>query len=181
MAFTVSNKMVEVEVEYLDLENGSIIVVSNETQRRLFKDKIKICKLFFNRPKGSNFNLYMKDCVSYDERNNMIVDTMKVVHQKFLYLLERVIDGDGIELILTNDFYDNIDTDFMRSAIDSFDAKIFQEKIEFLQKMGIFDDETIKAEIKKEEEEIKKEEIANGENEKEDANKEDCKTIEKKD
>jgi hypothetical protein len=68
--------------------------IKTEIQKDLFKDQIKKAKAKMQRPRWSNFNIYVSDCVKEDPiTGDQRVDIMRLRQNKFQSLLTELIDG----------------------------------------------------------------------------------------
>jgi hypothetical protein len=161
MAFTASKKLVEIKLDYVSIGESDIIVIKTEQQRKLFNGKIKTAKAKFSRPNWFNFNIYIDGCVKEDVLESRTeVDTMKLRKNKFNTLLEELIDGDGKIVTLDNEFYNTVLPDFAIGLVEAYDTYLNNEKLKFIEEMGIDifkKDEETDTEEKKEEIPEKKE------------------------
>ena len=143
MTFTSPQDLVEVDLEYVELGNGDIIVVFNDAQRTLMGKRIKIAKAKFQRPKFGNFRHYIKGVIQENADGNDVLDKMLLKIQKFNVLLAELIDGDGKKVDLTPSFYNNVISEFAMGFIDKYDAILDNERLEMLTNLGIFDEEEV--------------------------------------
>jgi len=160
MNFTAPQELVEVDLEYVELGNGDVIIIFNDAQRSLMKDKVKVAKAKFQRPKFGNFRHYIKGVVQEGANGEDLLDKMLLKTQKFNVLLVELVDGDGKTVDLIPSFYHNLIPEFAMGFIDKYDAVLETERLEMLTNLGIFDNEELvneSAELIEEEKEEEKE------------------------
>jgi len=173
--FTVSNSLIKVELEYIDIEGGNIFVLNEDVNRDIYKEKIKKIVGKFSRPNWKNYNEYIQGCLRTDPETGLLfLDQQKLKQNKFKVLLRELVDDDGSgeteEIPLTSDFFARCIPEVANGLVDIFDRKYNEERRDTL-----LNDPFVKnkfEEIKKEEEEKR------NKNKKKDEDKEQEKTDE---
>lgn len=154
MSFMASKKLVEIELEYIDM-GDDIIVVRDEDTRKLFKKKnvpIKKIKAKFHRPRWSSYNVYIKDVVKEDPTTGkMEYDAILLKRNKFSTLLAELKDDEGNEVPIDRDLFENIHQDIPIGLIDRYDEKINKERENYLRKLNLFEEEENDSEEEKSE------------------------------
>ncbi len=150
--FTVKKSLIEVNLDYIELEDDEIVLVDGVKDKEKYKEKIKTLRAWFERPNWSNFNKYIKGCVDIDPITGVpFVDTITLRDRKFRNLLKKLVDGDGEEVLLDIDFFNNVIPEIAISLIQGYDSRLDQEKTDILLK-----DEFVKKVFAERLEEIKK-------------------------
>lgn len=156
--FTVKKSLIEVNLDYIELEEGDILLVENLEDKDTYREKIKTSRAWFERPNWNNFNKYIKGCVDIDPlTGHPFVDTISLRDKKFRNLLKRLVDGDGEQVVLDSEFFNNVIPEFAIALVQAYDEKLDHEKTETLMK-----DEFIKKifeERSKKQEELEKEAV----------------------
>lgn len=150
MSFLVSKEFIKVEMEYVDLGDGFVLVINNDTERDFIKSKnlkIEKVKAGFSRPTWGSYCLYMKDVITRDPvSGELLMDNATFRKNKFRILLEelfeiKMVDGElkPVSVPLTPDFYGRCSTDFASGLIGKFDEVYETERTSILKKHGLMD------------------------------------------
>jgi len=133
--FTVKKSLVEVNLDYIELEEGDILFVENFDDKERFREKIKTARAWFERPNWNNFNKYIKGVIEIDQVTGVpYVDTITLRDKKFRNLLKRLVDGSGEDIKLDAEFYNNVIPEFAIGLIQAYDEKLEKEKEEIFSK-----------------------------------------------
>ena len=152
MGFIVSKKLVEVELEYCEVGDTDILVLSGDEHKEFFKGKTKKVTAKFQRPRYGSYNNYMNGCMKTNAETGISeFDEMRFKSNKFNALLVELVDNDGEKVVLDRAFYSDVNPDFAIGLIDAFDAKLQKDKIDFLTKEGFFKKEEAEKEPEKKE------------------------------
>ena len=165
MGFLVSNDLVSSKVDYVELGENNVLVISNEKGREICKKndlKIKTIVAKFSRPAWGTFNSYMNGTVMNNAETGISsMDSVKLRQQKFRYLLEEiyeVINGEDKKIVLSESLFDNINIDIALSLIGGYDDALDKEREAAIELLGLFDEEEKKEEDKDEKKEEDKDE-----------------------
>ena len=140
MGIMVSKKAVEVELEYYEVGDFDLVVMSNDRQKELFKGKTKKVLAKFQRPRYGTFNDYIAGCFHDNPETGFSeLDSVKFKKNKLQALLTELTDEKGEKIVIDRDFFTNVHPDFAIGLIDAFDEKVQKEKMDFLQKEGILE------------------------------------------
>ena len=133
--FTVKKSLIEVNLDYMELEEEEIVLIDNFSDKEKYKEKIKTLRAWFERPNWSNFNKYIKGCVDIDPiTGTPFVDTITLRDKKFRNLLKKIVDGDGEEVLLDIDFFNNVIPEIAIALVRRYDTKLDQEKTDVLMR-----------------------------------------------
>jgi len=133
--FTVKKSLVEVNLDYIELDDDEIVIVEGIEEKERYKEKIKTARAWFERPSWSNFNKYIKGCVDVDPiTGDPYVDTITLRDKKFRNLFKRLVDGNGEEVLLDIDFFNNVIPGFAIALVQGYDEKLDKEKTDILLK-----------------------------------------------
>ena len=171
MPFTVSEELIEVKVEYVEIDGQDTIVIRDDEQKEFWKKngEIKVAKAYFERPRWSSFNQYIKGCVKEDGNTGEVaIDSMLLRDNKLRVLLKKLIDGNGEEVKLDYKFFDNIVPDFAVGLVETYDASLNKERYDFVEKMEKMHLESVQR-SKDEEKQEKAEEAAEDKDEQSDS------------
>ena len=146
MGFLVSEDLVEVSIDYVDLGKNDVLVVRNDKYKKLIeKNNIQLntLKAKFSRPNWEKFNQYIKGALKEDpDTGQMVMDSNTLRQQKFRILLENIYEvrnDKEEEIILTEKLFRDIHPDLALNLVDAYDLKIQEEKNEAARKLGLFD------------------------------------------
>ena len=151
MSFMVSPTLVDVEVNYMEDENGELYILEEDKEKE-FEGKYKTAKAKFKRSNQKSFTQYISNCTIVKNDIPMI-DQVLLRDNKFKVLLVELIDGDGEKVELNKYFFDNVSPDLVSGLIEKYDNSILTDRINFLKKTGIIEE---KKEEEKKEETVKK-------------------------
>ena len=124
--FVAPKKLVEVDLKYL-IYNDDLIVIKDETNmKKEFKKDLKIAKASFAYEKWQDFNSTMKNSMRSDNMAGIpMVDTVLLREIKLKKLLKKLVDGDGNEIELSDEFFKNMNPDFAISLMDAYSDRLF--------------------------------------------------------
>ena len=143
MSFTVSKKLIEVSVDYIEL--GELVQVVNNSNKDLFTDgSVKTARAQFRYPSYGAHAAYTKDCFkesTISGQEGLYIDTNRMRLNKLKALLVSLKDGDGNEVDINDQFFFDIDPDFATALVVNLDDKILKEKVDLIMKAGALKEE----------------------------------------
>jgi len=171
MSFLVSDDLIEIELEYIDLGKNGLIVLKTEPMKEFYlkaegaKKKLKKVVAKFSRADWESFNWYINNTVKEDPRTNeQVLDTLKLRENKFQILLQemkRFEGNDQIPVILNAEFFKKVNPDLAAAFVEKYDAFLDNERNDILTELGVFkvleEEAKAKSEANAEKEETEKE------------------------
>ena len=146
MGFLVSKDLVTVKIEYIELGENNVFVISSEEYRNICNEKkikIKTIAAKFSRPSWGKFNEYIKGTIRDDSQDgSSYMDTVLLRQQKFRYLLEEIYeieDGENVSILLTEELLKRINADLAIALVAKYDETLNDERIEAAKILGLFD------------------------------------------
>ncbi len=138
MSFLVPKTLVEVEVYYYDLGDGEFLFISEDGKEKS-NGEWETAKAKFQRLNQKTYTQCMKNCINPSEvtESGVVFDTVLFRDNKFHFLLAELVDGDGEEVKLDRNFFENVSEELVIALVDAYDSKIANNRIQFLRKKGI--------------------------------------------
>lgn len=148
MSFLVPEGFISVECEFIDLGNGNIFIINDDSTREKCKKKgrkITKIKANFRRPTWGSYNRYTKGTIKENLYNNeSYVDAALLEQQRFMALLEEIYeiqDGKENKITLTQELFEKINYEIVLKLMRSLDLVIQKEKIKAMKELDILNDD----------------------------------------
>ena len=147
MGFLVSEDLITAKVDYIELGPNHVLIIGNDEYKEICNKKkieVKTIKAKFARASWGKFNQYIKGTVFDDViEGTSKMDTVLLRQQKFRVLLEEIsqmIDGEFVDIPLTYDLFEKINSDIAIALITKYDDELNRERGEAAKILGLFDE-----------------------------------------
>ena len=125
--FKVSDKPIEVTVEYAFNDEGFLVIISNELLKKEYNGKIKKAKAEFKRENWQTFNLTLRSSIVHTV-DGSIIDQAVLRDLKLRNLLTSLkYDGDN-DVEINKEFFDTLDPEFAVVLTEEYDNSSVQNK-----------------------------------------------------
>jgi len=156
MGLFVSENPVVIYLDYIDGGDSGIYVIKDEKAKEVYSKILKRARVKLRRANWELYNIYMEGCVIQNvEKGDAVMDPSKFTRNRFQTLILEIIDNvnkpesEWKKIPIDNFSITNMDPVFINSIIDEYDNLLALEKIDFLTKNGISNEDinNIKKEI----------------------------------
>jgi len=144
-AFTVNpEKLIEIKIHYLEGEDGQLVILSEDFSAQI-PGKYKTAIAKFSRASWGMFNNYVQKSYIYKvDSNSHTIDEIALKYNKFRSLLKSLMDGDGIPVVLDEQFFHDVNPDLLVSLVNTYDETIAMEGQKMIAKLLETPEETEK-------------------------------------